>query len=111
MNAQGTPTYVLFRILGAWLIYGSSPIIDYLHAENKILERQLAVKGRAVGRKVCVHRNTGHHPCVAPTIGRFEWTFRRRTLGRPPIADEVRVLIVELARTDSNWGYTSIRVR
>jgi len=32
-------------------------------------------------------------------------------LGRPPITDEVRALILELARNDSNWGYTSIRDR
>jgi transposase InsO family protein len=41
----------------------------------------------------------------------LKWTFRRRTSGRPPIADEVRALIVELARNDSNWGYSSIRDR
>ena len=28
-----------------------------------------------------------------------------------PIADEVRALIVELARNDSNWDYSSIRDR
>lgn len=41
----------------------------------------------------------------------LKWTFRRQTWGRPPIDDEVRTLIVELARNDSNWGYSSIRDR
>jgi hypothetical protein len=40
-----------------------------------------------------------------------KWTFRRRTQGRPPLADEVRALIAEFARNDSNWGYSSIRDR
>ena len=31
----------------------------------------------------------------------LKWTFRRRTLGRPPIAEEVRALMLELARNDS----------
>ena len=41
----------------------------------------------------------------------LKWTFHRRTVGRPPITQEVRVLILEFARNDSNWGYTSIRDR
>ena len=32
-------------------------------------------------------------------------------MGRPPIADEIRALILELAGNDSHWSYTSIRDR
>lgn len=41
----------------------------------------------------------------------LKWTFRRRAVGRPPVAEEVCALILKLADNDSNWGYTSIRDR
>ena len=41
----------------------------------------------------------------------LKWTFRRRAVGRPPVAEEVRALILKLADNDSNWSYTSIRDR
>ena len=57
-----------------------------------------------------MHRDAGHHSGMASLVA-LKCTFRLRTSGRPPIADEVRALIVELARNDSNWGYTSIQDR
>ena len=41
----------------------------------------------------------------------LKWTFRRRNVGRPSISQEVRALILEMARNDSTWGYRSIRDR
>jgi putative transposase len=40
-----------------------------------------------------------------------KWTYCRRTEGRPPLRNDVRALILELAKNDSNWGYSSIRDR
>lgn len=105
-------------------------VIEYLKTENEILKaqlegqrprftdeerRKLALKGRALGRKLlaevaCVVTLetilAWHRRLVA-----LKWTFRRRSLGRPPIADEIRALIVKLACHDSHWGYTSIQDR
>ena len=104
--------------------------IEYLRAENEVLKshpkwrrlrltdderRRLAVKGKTLGLKLvsevaCIVTPgtilAWHRRLVAA-----KWTFRRRTQRLPPLADEVRALIVELARNDSNWGYRSIRDR
>ena len=129
MSAQ-LPTYFLMVVFAGWLNRQQQAVIDYLKTENEILKsqikgrrlrltdeerRRLAVKGRTLGRKVLAEVScivtpdtilAWHRRLVA-----LKWTFHRRKLGRPPIADEVRALIVELARNDSNWGYTSIRDR
>src|SRR4030095_2204924 len=102
--------------------------IEYLKAENEIMKsqikgrrlrlrdeerRRLAVKGRALGRKVLAEV-----ACIVTPDTILAWhrrlvalkgTFRRRTSGRPPIADDVRALMVELARKHSHWGYRSLR--
>ena len=124
------PMHFLVVIFAGWLNRQQQAVIEYLKTENEILKsqikgrrmrladeqrRRLAVKGRELGRKVlaevaCIVTPDTilgwHRRLVA-----LKWTFRRRTSGRPPIADEVRALIVKLARTDSNWGYRSIRDR
>jgi transposase InsO family protein len=75
----------------------------------------LAVKGKALGRKVleaiaCIVTPdtilAWHRRLVA-----VKWTFPRRTQGRPTTSNEVGALIVEMARTEPRWGYTSIRDR
>jgi hypothetical protein len=77
--------------------------------------RRLAEKGRALGRKLLAEVACLVTPETILAWHRWlvarKWTFQRRTLGRPPVANEVRALILKLARNDSNWGYTSIRDR
>jgi len=77
--------------------------------------RNLAVKGRVLGRKLltelaCIVSPetilAWHRRLVAS-----KWTYCRRTEGRPPLRNDVRALILELAKNDSNWGYSSIRDR
>jgi transposase InsO family protein len=124
------PTYLLLGILAGWLNRQQQAVIDYLRAENEILKRQLkgrrprltdderrrlAVKGKALGRKVlneiaCIVTPdtilAWHRRLVA-----LKWTFPCRQVGRPPVANEVRALILDMARTESWWGYTAIRDR
>jgi transposase len=124
------PTYLLLGILAGWLNRQQQAVIDYLRTENEIFKRQLkgrrpslsdderrrlAVKGKALGRKVLAEIAclvtpetilAWHRRLVA-----MKWTFRRRQVGRSPMANEVRALILEMARSESRWGYTSIRDR
>ena len=71
--------------------------------------RRLAVKGKGLGRKLlaevaCIVTPetilAWHRRLVAR-----KWTYRRAWVGRPPIPDGIRGLILNLARNDSNWGY------
>jgi hypothetical protein len=124
------PTYLMLGILAGWLNRQQQAVIDYLRAENEILKRQLkgrrprltdderrrlAVKGKALGRMVlteiaCIvtpETILGWHRRLVA----LKWTFPHRSVGRPPVAHEVRALIVEMARTEFRWGYTSIRER
>jgi hypothetical protein len=124
------PTYLLLGIFAGWLNRHQQAIIEYLRTENEILKRQLhgrrprltdgerrllAVKGKALGRKVleavaCIVTPdtilAWHRRLIA-----VKWTFPRRTQGRPATSNEVGALIVEMARTEPRWGYTSIRDR
>ena len=131
------PTYLFLGILAGWLNRHQQAVIEYLRTENEILKcqlngrrprltgrrprltdedrRRLAVKGKALGRKVletvaCIVTPdtiwSWHRRLVA-----MKWTFPRRRPGRPNVPTEVRNLIVEVARTEPRWGYTSIRDR
>ncbi len=124
------PMHFLVAVFAGWLNRHQQAAIEYLKTENEILKsqlkgrrprltdeqrRRLAVKGRALGRKLlaevaCIVTPetilAWHRRLVA-----LKWTYCRRKLGRPPIAGKVRAMIVELASNDSNWGYSSIRDR
>lgn len=124
------PVHFLMVVFAGWVNRQQQAAIEYLQAENEVLKsqlkgrrlrltdderRRLAVKGKALGRKLLSEMACIVTPDTIPAWHRrlvaSKWTFRRRTHGRPPLADEVRALIVELASNDSNWGYSSIRDR
>ena len=108
-NKHAVPTYFLMVVFAGWVNQQQQAAIEYLKAENEILKsqlkgrrlrltdeerRRLAVKGRALGRKLLaevaslVTPHTGlawHRSLVA-----LKWTFRRRNVGRPSILQEVR---------------------
>jgi len=118
------------RNLGRLAQSQPTSVIEYLQAENRILKGQLkgrkprltveerrvlAVKGKALGRKMlqavaCIVTPdtilAWHRRLIA-----LKWTVPRLKVGRPKIAKEIRTLILEMARTGSRWGYTSIRDR
>lgn len=124
-----SPLPFLMVIFAGWVNREQQAAIEYLQAENKVLcsqikgrlrfsdeeRRNLAVKGRVLGRKLltelaCIVSPetilAWHRRLVAS-----KWTYRRRAEGRPPLGIDVRALILELAKNDSNWGYSSIRDR
>ena len=124
------PTYILLWILAGWLNRQQQAVIEYLRTENEVLKgqlkgrqlkltdderRRLAVRGKALGRKVlesvaCIVTPdtilAWHRRLVA-----MKWTFPRNRVGRPTVTKDVRELIVEMARTAPRWGYTSIQNR
>ena len=97
--------HFLIMVFAGWLNRQQQAVIEYLQTENEILKsqlmgrrlrltdeqrRRLAVKGRVLGRKLlaevaCIVTPdtilAWHRRLVA-----LKWTFRRRALGRPPIA-------------------------
>ena len=85
------PMHFLVVVFAGWLNRQQQAVIEYLKTENEILKsqlkgrrlrltdeerRRLAVKGRALGRKVLaegrVHRDAGHHSGMASPAGGFE---------------------------------------
>jgi transposase InsO family protein len=105
--------------------------IEYLITENQVLKeilgkkrillnddqrRRLAVKGKILGRKLLLEIAT----IVTPdTILRWhrqlvaeKWDYsNRRTKrpGRPPISEEVKQLVLRMARENPSWGYDRIQ--
>ena len=125
------PWQLLFVILAGWVNRQQQQVIEYLHTENQVLRekmgkrrilltddqrRRLAVKGKLLGRKLLAQVGT----LVTPdTILRWhrllvaqKWDYsarRQKTPGRPPLTEEIRALVVRMARENPRWGYERIQ--
>ena len=122
------PWQILVAAMAGWLTRQQEAAVEYLREENRVLKaqlgdrrlrltdaerRRLAVCGKAVGRRGL----TEIASIVTPdTILRWhrklvaqKWTYRRRTPGRPRLMDQIRELVVRMARQNRRWGYTRIR--
>jgi putative transposase len=55
-----------------------------------------------------VHRHARDAAALARRIVAGRWTYPHRRPGRPPVDQEVRQLILRLARENSHWGYVRI---
>src|SRR5450755_1565865 len=131
MNFVLQPWQLLLAILAGWINRQQQEIIEYLRTENQILKeklgkrrivltddqrRRLARKGKVLGRKALETIGTLFTP---DTILRWHrllvaknWdTSGRGTKkpGRPPVADEIRTLVVRLASENPTWGYDRIQ--
>ena len=131
MNFVLQPWQLLLAILAGWSNRQQQELIEYLRTENQILKeklgkrrilltddqrRRLAVKGKVLGRKVLESVGTLFTPDTILRWHRLlvaqKWDFSDRVKkkpGRPPIADEIRALVVRLANENPTWGYDRIQ--
>ena len=105
--------------------------IEYLITENQILKeklgkkrillnddqrRRLAVKGKILGRRLLLEIASivtpdtilrWHRQLVAE---KWDYSARRiRKPGRPPVSEEVKQLVLRMARENPSWGYDRIQ--
>ncbi|MFC1596995.1 integrase core domain-containing protein [Planctomycetota bacterium] len=82
---------------------------------NDDQRRLLAVKGKSLGRKVLMELTTivtldtilrWHRTLVAQ---KWDYSNRRKSVGRSPVKKEVVDLVPRFARENASWGYDRIR--
>ena len=111
------PWQILVAAMAGWITRQQDAVIDYLQEENRVLKQQLgrkrlrltdaqrrrlAVRGKAIGRRVL----TEVASLVTPdTILRWhrqlvarKWTYKRRSPGRPRVVEIITDLVVRMAR-------------
>jgi putative transposase len=119
----------LLAALAGWVNRSQQDVIEYLRIENAVLREQLGpgrlrFSDRQRRRLAVAAKKMGHgrlfeiEPIVTPDT-LLRW-YRRliakkydgskaRGPGRPRIANEIRDLVVRMARENGGWGYTRIR--
>ena len=115
--------------VAGWINRHQQDVIDYLVEENRVLKgqlrgkrlrltdnerRQLAVKGKALGRQVLEKIATIVTPDTILAWYRNlvarKWDYSdRRKVGRPRTKSEISDLVVRMARENATWGYTRIQ--
>ncbi len=129
MNFLLQPWHLLVLSLAGWVNRQQQSVIDYLLTENRVLRenlgkrrillsddqrRRLAVKGKVLGRKLlgeigCIFTPDTilrwHHKLIAR---KWDYSDRRKKVGRPPTPQAVQELIVRIARDNPTWGYDRI---
>ena len=124
------PWHLLVLALSAWINDDQEKVNEYLRVENQVLReklgkgrillnddqrRRLAVKGKAVGRKALFEVATivtpdtilrWHRQLVAQ---KWDYSDRRKSVGRPCIREEIVHLIVRMAKENEGWGYDRIQ--
>lgn len=125
------PWHLLVIALAGWMNRQFEAALEFQRAEIQVLlevvgkkrlllnddqRRRLALKGKLLGRKALSELAT----IVTPdTILRWhreliaeKWNYadrRRNRRGRPPVSDEVRELVLRMARENPTWGYDRIQ--
>jgi putative transposase len=124
-----SPWHVVLVALAGWLNREQQKVIEYLKEENRVLRehlgtkrlrftdeqrRRLAVKGKDLGTKIL--RELG---CIVTPDTILRWYreliamkydgSEHRRPGRPNKPDELRELVITMARENPGWGYTRIR--
>jgi len=130
MKAQFQPWQLLLLILAGWINRRQQEAIEYLLTENRVLReklgknrilldddqrRRLAVKGKILGRKM-LEQLAGvvtpdtilrwHRELVAR---HWDYSGRRKYVGRPPLSKEIVELVLRIARESPTWGHDRIQ--
>ena len=133
MNFILQPWQLLFVILASWVNRQQQQVNDYLRIENQVLKeklgkkrillnddqrRRLAVKGKLLGRKTLEQVGTLFTPDTILRWHRMlvakKWNYsdrRKKKPGRPPVSDEVRQLVLLMARQNPNGATTESKER
>ncbi len=123
------PLQFFFLLLVGWVNRHQDDVIAYLKEENRVLKelqggkrillnddqrRRLAVKGKALGRKLL--GEVGSLVTPDTILGWYRKLIakkydgsQRRSPGRPRKAEEIVGLVVRIARENSGFGYTRLR--
>ena len=124
------PWQFLLLILAGWINSRQQEAIDYLLTENRILReklgkkrillnddqrRRLAIKGKILGRNMLNELVTivtpetilrWHRELVAR---HWDYSHRRKSAGRRPVAKEIVELVLRMAKENPTWGYDRIQ--
>jgi putative transposase len=130
MKAILHPWQILLLIMAGWINRNQQHAIEYLIAENRILRkklgkkrilldddqrRRLAIKGKILGRKMLEELCTivtpetilrWHRSLIAD---KWDYSKRRKKVGRPSADPKVVELVVQMARENPSWGYNRIQ--
>ena len=131
MNLQ--PWHLLHLILAGWVNDRQQRINDYLRTENQVLRevigkrrillddnqrRRLAVKGKVLGRKLLDQVGAVFTPDTILRWHRLliarKWDYsdrrqKKKKPGRPAFSQEIRALVVRIAKENPSWGYDRIQ--
>ena len=130
MKAQLQPWQFWLLILAGWINRRQQDVVEYLLTEIRVLReklgkkrillnddqrRRLAVKGKILGREVLEQLATivtpdtilrWHRELVAR---HWDYSRRRKDVGRPPLSKEIVELVLRIARESPTWGYDRIQ--
>ena len=121
---------MLIVMVAGWVQRHQQQVISYLIEENRVLKaqlggrslrlsdterRRLAALAHPLGRKRLKEVATLATPetllrwyrCLIAQ--KFDGSTRRAQLGRPPVAEEVERLTVQMAEENPTWGYRRIQ--
>jgi putative transposase len=130
MPSHLQPWQIVLAWAVGWANRQQQLAIDYLQAENRVLReqvckkrilltndqrRRIALKGKELGRKGLESITTivtpdtilrWHRRLVA---AKWDYSERRKRVGRPQLSKEVTKLIVRFAKENRSWGYRRIQ--
>jgi putative transposase len=129
MMTTPLPLRFVMLVVSGWVNRQQQEVIEYLLAENRVLRqqlggrrlrltndqrRQLAVKGKALGRKVLGEVAGFVTPDTIlrwyrQLVARKYDGSKKRGPGRPSTKAELVELVVTMAKANPSWGYTRLR--
>lgn len=123
------PWHLVVAAVAGWVNNQQKQQIEFLLATIDVLKeqqgkkrillnddqrRRLAVKAKILGRKLLAEISTvfspntilrWHRELVAK---KWDHSHKRSRVGRPPISDDVKALVLRIARENPTWGYDRI---